>query len=133
MTQTQKVVMKEAPWYLGGIASIGAVSFTHPLDTVKVQLQTQQKATFGVFGMAGNMVKTSGVLSLYNGLSAAMLRQATYSTVRFGVYDILKKAMSKNGKESAFHEKILLAALAGFAGGVVGSLNTFIVMATRLV
>lgn len=118
---------KEAPWYLGGMASIGSVSFTHPLDTIKVQLQTQQKAKFGVVGMASNMVKTTGFLSLYNGLSAAMLRQATYSTVRFGVYDIGKKAMAKPGKESPFYEKILIAGLAGGAGGIVGKLSTTIV------
>ncbi len=47
---TKAVVKKEAPWYYGGLASIGAVCFTHPLDTIKVQLQTQQKATFGLFG-----------------------------------------------------------------------------------
>lgn len=115
------VAKKEAPWYLGGMASIGSVSFTHPLDTIKVQLQTQQKAKFGVVGMAGNMIKTSGFLSLYNGLSAAILRQATYSTVRFGVYDIGKKAMAKPGKESPFYEKILIAGLAGGAGGIVGT------------
>lgn len=111
---------KEAPWYLGGLASIGSVSFTHPLDTIKVQLQTQQKAKFGVVGMADNMIKTTGFLSLYNGLSAAMLRQATYSTVRFGVYDIGKKAMAKPDKESPFYEKIFIAGLAGGAGGIVG-------------
>jgi hypothetical protein len=27
----QIAVKKEAPWYFGGIASIGAVMFTHPL------------------------------------------------------------------------------------------------------
>ncbi len=47
---SKAVVKKEAPWYYGGLASIGAVCFTHPLDTIKVQLQTQQKATLGFFG-----------------------------------------------------------------------------------
>lgn len=47
MSKQQVVLKKEAPWYFGGIASIGAVLFTHPLDTIKVQLQTQQQVKFG--------------------------------------------------------------------------------------
>jgi hypothetical protein len=48
---TQKKSNKdEGAWYLGGIASMGAVCFTHPLDTIKVQLQTQQQVKFGFFG-----------------------------------------------------------------------------------
>lgn len=119
----EPVKKKVAPWYYGGIASIGAVCFTHPLDTIKVQLQTQQKIKFGFFGMAGHMAKTNGVLSLYNGLSAAILRQATYSTTRFAVYDVSKNILSKNsnGKELPFYQKILLAGASGGIGGVVGT------------
>lgn len=54
MSNKQVIVIKkskkEAPWYLGGLASIGAVMFTHPLDTIKVQLQTQQQVKFGFVG-----------------------------------------------------------------------------------
>lgn len=48
-------------------------------------------------GMLGTMVKiarTEGPLRLYAGLSASILRQATYSTVRFGVYEKLKQSTS---------------------------------------
>lgn len=30
-------------WYHGGVAACGATCFTHPLDLLKVQLQTQQE------------------------------------------------------------------------------------------
>jgi len=110
----------QAPWYYGGLASMGAVMFTHPLDTIKVQLQTQQKAKFGLFGMGSHMVKTNGLFSLYNGLSAALLRQATYSTTRFAVYDIGKKSLQK-GTELPFYQKILLAGVSGGLGGIVGT------------
>lgn len=116
-----KPVKKNAPWYYGGLASIGAVMFTHPLDTIKVQLQTQQKVKFGFFGMASNIAKTSGVFSLYNGISAAVLRQATYSTTRFAVYDIGKKYASSGKNEIPFYQKILLAGASGGIGGIVGT------------
>ncbi|CAM5999712.1 unnamed protein product, partial [Sphagnum balticum] len=109
---------KKEPWYLGGMASIGAVMITHPLDTIKVQLQTQQKVKFGFFGMTVNIVKTTGFFSLYNGLSAAILRQATYSTTRFGCYEVFKgMAEVRLSKESPkgsgpvqlpFYQKILI-------------------------
>ena len=33
---------KQQRWYLGGGAACMAACFTHPLDTIKVHLQTQQ-------------------------------------------------------------------------------------------
>jgi solute carrier family 25 (mitochondrial dicarboxylate transporter), member 10 len=42
------------------------------------------------------IVKNDGFRGLYNGLSASFLRQATYSTMRFGTYDKLKNAVTKN-------------------------------------
>ena len=42
------------------------------------------------------IVKNEGIRGLYNGLSASILRQATYSTMRFGTYDKLKSALTKN-------------------------------------
>lgn len=38
-------------------------------------MQTQQVVSKGVFGMAIQVVKTQGVLALYNGLTAALGRQ----------------------------------------------------------
>jgi len=129
MSNKQVIVIKkskkEAPWYLGGLASIGAVMFTHPLDTIKVQLQTQQQVKFGFVGMAVNIVRTNGFMAIYNGISAAMLRQATYSTTRFAVYEGTKGFMSKSssGKpiEMPFYQKILLAGASGALGGIVGT------------
>lgn len=43
--------------------------------------------------MGVKVVRTEGFVHLYDGLSAALLRQATYSTVRFGTYDMLKEQL----------------------------------------
>lgn len=54
-----------------------------------------------------NVARNEGVLALYTGLSASLLRQGTYSTVRFGTYDLLKdKFGPKDG--SKFHVSLLL-------------------------
>lgn len=36
-------------------------------------------------------VKSEGVAALYAGLSAALARQASYTTLRLGLYDLMKR------------------------------------------
>lgn len=108
-------------WYFGGLASAGAACFTHPLDLIKVQLQTQQEKKVSILRLVGNMVKTDGFFSLYNGISASLLRQLTYSTARFGIYEVGKAHLSSQGEKVSFGSRVLIAGLAGAAGGVVGT------------
>ncbi|CAF0848113.1 unnamed protein product [Brachionus calyciflorus] len=103
---------KAEPGYLGGLASMGATCLTHPLDTIKVQLQTQKKVKHGFFGMAMKIIKTTGFFSLYNGMSAALLRQATYSTTRFAFYEWAKEILVEIETKKG---------LGGGIGSIVGS------------
>ena len=45
---------------------------------MKVHLQTQQKVQTGLIGMGIKVLKSDGVLALYNGLSASILRQVRF-------------------------------------------------------
>lgn len=81
-------------------------------------------------GMTVNIVKTNGFFALYNGISAAILRQATYSTTRFACYEIFKgmaeaSARKKNPNAAKidipFYQKILIAGLSGGLGGIIGT------------
>ena len=122
---------KAEPAYLGGVASIGASILTHPLDTVKVQLQTQKQMKFGFFGMTANIVRTAGFFSLYNGLSAAILRQGTYSTARFAFYEMSKNYLLNRINadrpedqlvtQLPFYQMVVLAGAGGAIGSVFGS------------
>lgn len=107
-----------ARWYFGGLASAGAACFTHPLDLLKVTLQTQQKGSISLVGLTKNIVREQGVLSLYNGISASLLRQLTYSTARFGIYEVGKQSMSP---DAGFASKVLLAGMSGAMGGFIGT------------
>lgn len=40
---------------------------------------------------------------------------------RFAVYDIGRKALTKDGRHMPFYEKVLLAGTAGAMGGFVGT------------
>ena len=42
----------------------------------------------GVVTRTAGIVRSQGVLALYNGLSASLLRQLTYSTTRFAIYEL---------------------------------------------
>ncbi|KAF9585351.1 Mitochondrial dicarboxylate transporter, partial [Lunasporangiospora selenospora] len=80
------------PFWLGGAASCTAAFVSHPFDLAKVRLQTTQGANkMGMIGTMINVARHEGLFALYTGLSASLLRQGTYSTVRFGTYDLLKE------------------------------------------
>ncbi|XP_076336544.1 mitochondrial dicarboxylate carrier-like [Tachypleus tridentatus] len=108
-------------WYFGGLASAGAACCTHPLDLLKVHLQTQQEGKISIVRNTINIIRYQGVLALYNGLSASLLRQLTYSTTRFGIYEVVKQNMTKPGEPLPFYKKVMFAAAAGSAGGFVGT------------
>uniref|UniRef100_A0A8P4KAS6 Mitochondrial dicarboxylate carrier n=1 Tax=Dicentrarchus labrax TaxID=13489 RepID=A0A8P4KAS6_DICLA len=108
-------------WYFGGLASCGAACCTHPLDLIKVHLQTQQEVKKRMMGMAIHVVKSDGVLALYNGLSASLCRQMSYSLTRFAIYETVRDMMGSSSQgPMPFYQKVLLGA---FGGG-----NTHILM-----
>ena len=42
-----------------------------------------------------SIIKNEGVMGVYNGLSAGLLRQATYTTTRLGIYTWMFEAFTK--------------------------------------
>lgn len=105
-------------WYFGGLGSAGAACVTHPLDLIKVQLQTAQEGKVSIIKLTGSIVRNQGITALYNGISASLLRQLTYSTTRFGIYEMGKQTF---GSDLDFLGKVLLAGAAGACGGIVGT------------
>ena len=114
---------KISRWYFGGLASAGAACCTHPLDLLKVHLQTAGKEKTSLILSTANIIKNQGVLALYSGLSASLMRQLTYSTTRFGIYDTAKQYVSPNGEPISFLQRVGMAASAGACGGVIGKSN----------
>ncbi|KAM9345739.1 mitochondrial dicarboxylate carrier [Symphorus nematophorus] len=109
-------------WYFGGVSSSAAACLTHPLDLIKVHLQTQQEVRVRMIGMTVNVVRREGFLALYSGLSASLCRQMTYSLSRFAIYETVRDKMNrKNNGLMPFYQKILLGAFGGFAGGFIGT------------
>ncbi|CAH1101492.1 unnamed protein product [Psylliodes chrysocephalus] len=110
--------IKQLPrWYFGGLASACAVCVTHPLDLIKVHLQTHKGRAISLLQITGSIIKNEGILALYNGISASIFRQLTYSTTRFAIYDYAKA----NIDMSSFTTKMAVAAVGGTVGGWVGA------------
>ncbi|KAG8990164.1 hypothetical protein FRB90_001883 [Tulasnella sp. 427] len=124
------------PQYLGGIAASIAASITHPLDLTKVRLQAS-----GDTGMIQSLRKTVrtagkkqalaqsqlvlirsgiGVRGLFDGVSATLFRQMTYSMCRFWAYDESKKFLGA-GKNAPAWKLALAGSMAGGIAGVVGN------------
>ncbi|KAG1554464.1 hypothetical protein G6F49_007992 [Rhizopus delemar] len=114
-------VKQSHPFYFGGAASCVAAVFVHPFDLTKVRLQnTKGSAKLGMFSTMVKIAQNEGFFKLYAGLSASILRQATYSTVRFGVYEKLKEMISKN-KKANVGELLICSSIAGALGGAFGN------------
>ncbi|NXD72432.1 DIC protein, partial [Eolophus roseicapillus] len=83
---------------------------------------TQQEVKMRMMGMAMHVIRNDGFLALYNGLSASLCRQMTYSLTRFGIYETARDRLGQGSQgPPPFYQKVLLGAVGGFTGGLVGT------------
>ena len=117
-------------WYFGGLAASGAICFTHPLDLLKVHLQTSNalentkttsQVRISLFRRTINIIRSQGALALYNGISASILWQLTNSTTRFGIYEVCKQRLIQNEGTPPFSKLVVIAGISGAFGGFVGN------------
>jgi len=110
-----------ARWYFGGTGSALASLVTHPLDLIKVHCQTSDTQRTLV-GRITKLYGEVGLPGLYNGISASLLRQLTYSMTRFGVYSELKRQLKPSGDTHfTFLEMMAMSGFSGCIGGIVGT------------
>ncbi|XP_050293226.1 mitochondrial 2-oxoglutarate/malate carrier protein-like [Anthonomus grandis grandis] len=110
----------------GGTAGMMATCFVQPLDLLKNRMQMS-----GAGGKAKeynssvqaliSIIQKEGVFTLYNGLSAGLLRQATYTTTRLGIYTWLFDLFTFDGKPPNFAIKASIGMIAGVCGAFVGT------------
>jgi solute carrier family 25 oxoglutarate transporter 11 len=110
----------------GGLSGMGATLFVQPLDLVKTRMQLsgegQGKGQYKTSVHAVvSIVRNEGVRAVYRGLGAGLLRQATYTTTRLGVFQWLSDLTSRHGKQSSFSIKLLTGMTAGGIGALVGT------------
>ncbi|KHJ43859.1 hypothetical protein D918_05912 [Trichuris suis] len=124
-SRRSKTIPNGLKFVFGGTAGMLATCFVQPFDLVKNRMQLAEKETAirrsSGFVIRG-IIKRDGLLGLYDGLSAGLLRQATYTTTRLGVYNILFDHFTrKNDSSPSFLAKALLGIVAGAVGAIVGT------------
>lgn len=85
------------------IGALSAVSATHPLDLYKTKLQ---------LGIKSNLAQ-----NLYQGITPAIFRELTYTTLRIGMYEPIKGILDPEAKGG-----IGIKFISGSAAGVIGTL-----------
>lgn len=118
----------------GGISCAIMSFILNPMDLTKVRLQTQnelqklskEKQTFrGFFHCTQKIAHEEGLLTLWTrGLTASMIREMSYSSIRMGMYDPIKGLLvAENETHPSLAKKI-------FAGLISGALGSFFVNPT---
>jgi hypothetical protein len=124
----------------GGFSCMCGSLATNPIDVIKVRLQIQGELSTAERGINLSRVygpdkqyrgfihglytiaRTEGVSGLYKGLTASLLREATYSTLRIGFYDVFKDILkAEDPKRTPLWKKIVAGALAGALGAAIAN------------
>ncbi|KIW11982.1 hypothetical protein PV08_09256 [Exophiala spinifera] len=127
----------------GGIAACGAVTATHPFETVKIRLQLQGelqskdlavKKYKGVFHGVGVIVKNEGIRGIYRGIGCAYVYQILLNGCRLGFYEPLRAAGSKLIFKDTNVQSLGVNIFSGAASGILGAMagSPFFLVKTRL-
>jgi solute carrier family 25 protein 34/35 len=126
----------------GGIAACGAVTATHPFETVKIRLQLQGelqsklavKQYKGVFHGVGVILKNEGVRGIYRGIGCAYVYQILLNGCRLGFYEPLRAACTKLVFKDQNVQSLGINIFAGASSGILGAMagSPFFLVKTRL-
>ena len=136
MSSEHPVAMALKPYIAGGSAAVIATMCVHPVDLLKTRVQMQVvgagEARVGSLKMARSIISEGGVTKLYAGLSAAVMRQAVYGTVRLGLHDQISNTLKdRNGGHAIpLYQKIASSMISGAVGGLAG--NPFDIAMVRM-
>jgi len=143
-TATTATTAATSPWYnvkssggltplemglnfgLVGASCVAAQGTVHWTRTAMVQQQLagmRGEQPMGMMEQTAAIWRAEGMRGLYRGFSAAALREATYSSLRFGLYEPLKVALdTSDGKEDlAVWKKVIAGLVAGAGAAAIAS------------
>ena len=116
--------------FCAGAAAVFTVSFIHPIDVVKTRMQVAAKGEGSLGGVIGDAMKNEGPGAFYKGIVPAWMREASYTSLRLGLYEPVKALVGADVPGAGFLRKFLAGALAGAIGSCAG--NPFDVLKTKM-
>ncbi|RDW88752.1 putative oxaloacetate carrier [Coleophoma cylindrospora] len=127
----------------GGIAACGAVTATHPFETVKIRMQLQgelqdkahqPRMYKGPFHGVKVIVSNEGLKGIYRGIGAAYIYQMILNGCRLGFYEPIRSSLTTaiytDSKTQNLGINIFSGATSGIMGAAAGS--PFFLVKTRL-
>ncbi|XP_001605289.1 mitochondrial 2-oxoglutarate/malate carrier protein-like isoform X1 [Nasonia vitripennis] len=105
-----------------GLSGMCATCFVHPMDVLKNRMQMSKEGVT-ITQTISTIFRNEGIFKFYAGLSAGLVRQATYTTARLGIYNQLQDIYRERYSEEkpTFARLALMAATAGSMGAFVGT------------
>ncbi|XP_071577429.1 mitochondrial 2-oxoglutarate/malate carrier protein [Temnothorax nylanderi] len=106
---------------LGGLSGMAGTCVVHPMDVIKNRMQVH-KGKSSILNIIGTIYSEEGIITFYSGLTAGLVRQATYTTVRLGTYNQMQDFWRQRyiGRPS-FAVLAFMAGTAGAVGAFVGT------------
>nr|CAD7455451.1 unnamed protein product [Timema tahoe] len=129
----------------GGLAGLCQIIITTPMELLKIQLQDAGRvAAVGTEGVKVapktsataitlELLRTKGILGLYKGIGATMLRDVSFSVIYFPLFARLN-ALGPRRKDNSGEAVFWCSLLSGCTSGAITALlvNPFDVVKTRL-
>lgn len=127
----------------GGIAACGAVTASHPFETIKIRLQLQGelqskdiavKKYKGVLHGVSVVAKNEGVKGLYRGIGCAYIYQILLNGCRLGFYEPLRASTTQLFFKDSNVQSLGVNVFSGAASGILGAMagSPFFLVKTRL-
>jgi hypothetical protein len=133
----EKMSNGQTPFQMGlnfglvGTSCVAAQGTVHWTRTAMVQQQLagmRGEVPLGMVAQTASIWQSEGLRGLYRGFSAAALREATYSSLRFGLYELKVALDTSEGKEELPVWKKITAGLVAGAGAAAIASPTDLLM-----
>ncbi|KAF4123275.1 solute carrier family 25, member 34/35 [Geosmithia morbida] len=127
----------------GGLAACGAVTATHPFETVKIRMQLQGELQLkgnqplhyrGPLHGVGVILRHEGVRAIYRGLGCAYVYQMVLNGCRLGFYEPMRGRMSRLFYGTEKVQSLPINMFCGAGSGIIGAAagSPFFLVKTRL-
>lgn len=112
-----------ANFMVAGASGMSAWMLIHPVDVIKTRMQLlgDSKGDANAVSIGKDIVRNEGTGALYAGLSAALARQASYTTLRLGLYDFMKQVVLDSAGDLDGMALLLARLVVGAISGGVAS------------